>query len=700
MSNLPNLRQLSIACPNYFDESGLENIAQLSKLESLTLISTPSSSSIETPDISSLSLLSSLKVLNMNDVYKLIDVSIPSFPSLEYLGLPNPPSDITSVPDFSTVPKLRVFSWDYYNYITDFSNLSTASALQSIMFPRSVLPDATQFSSVISSIAGLTDLTISVNEPTNFDLGSATDLRYLEATGFWSDMSEAVLPPNVRELVLNGIGLVTGPDLSSLTNIEIIDLGDCSSLSDISFLATESCYSMKKLNFSNDKITDISPLGMMTSLEWLDLSSNDIIDISPLSDFVIPLKYLNLHSNAIEDISPLSSLVSLKYLDLDGNNITDISPLSALVGLGSLFISSNSITDISPLSSLESLIYLTLYGNNIVDTAPLSSCTSLLYLDICNNDISDISFVASLINLFQLDICKNNISDISFVASLPNLLYIVGYNNSISDISVLSSMEQLRYIELDDNLIEDITPIANLPYLFHIDLSGNLISDVSPLSSFESSYLEYLFLSENMISDVSPLFDITNVNESVELNIILNYNNICFGNEDEDTLSALFEHNNIDLRVSDQACNCPSLDPDSDSTIAAISEGLVCSGTAPSSETWTVTCMSDSYYTYSDSDTFTCTRSADCSGGCGYGSECHANSDGTHSCASIVPDVALHGCVSDMIDAADKVAVGDGTYKFGVASLKNISASTSLICPSSSVSSLAGLEHIGSMTAI
>ncbi|GKT20816.1 hypothetical protein ADUPG1_011762, partial [Aduncisulcus paluster] len=112
------------------------------------------------------------------------------------------------------------------------------------------------------------------------------------------------------------------------------------------------------------------------------------------------------------------------------------------------------------------------------------------------------------------------------------------------------------------------------------------------------------------------------------------------------------------------------------------------------------TCMSDSYYTYSDSDTFTCTRSADCSGGCGYGSECHANSDGTHSCASIVPDVALHGCVSDMIDAADKVAVGDGTYKFGVASLKNISASTSLICPSSSVSSLAGLEHIGSMTAI
>ncbi|GKT37697.1 hypothetical protein ADUPG1_003635, partial [Aduncisulcus paluster] len=67
--------------------------------------------------------------------------------------------------------------------------------------------------------------------------------------------------------------------------------------------------------------------------------------------------------------------------------------------------------------------------------------------------------------------------------------------------------------------------------------------------------------------------------------------------------------------------------------------------------------MSDSYYTYSDSDTFTCTRSADCSGGCEYGSECRVNSDGTHGCASVVPDVGLHGCVSDLIDAADKVSV-------------------------------------------
>ncbi|GKT35134.1 hypothetical protein ADUPG1_002930, partial [Aduncisulcus paluster] len=110
--------------------------------------------------------------------------------------------------------------------------------------------------------------------------------------------------------------------------------------------------------------------------------------------------------------------------------------------------------------------------------------------------------------------------------------------------------------------------------------------------------------------------------------------------------------------------------------------------------------MSDSYYTYSDSDTFTCTRSADCSGGCEYGSECRVNSDGTHGCASVVPDVGLHDCVSDLIDAADKVSVGDGTYEFGVSSLKSIPASSSLTCSSSSVSSLVGLEHVGTLSTV
>ncbi|GKT14027.1 hypothetical protein ADUPG1_010393, partial [Aduncisulcus paluster] len=494
MSNLPNLQQLTMKCDT-IDDSDLQNIAQLSNLESLTLSSDSTISSI-----SPLYHLSSLKTLNMGNIYTPSNISIPSLPSLEYLSIPNSSSSI--VPDLSTVPKLRVFSWNDSS-ISDFSNLSTASALQSIVFSNCSLSDATQLSSVLSSLISLTDLTIYVSTPASstFSMGSVTSLKYLNIDGIgvtWNDMSEAILPPNVRECVLDSLEITTPPDLSSLTSLQVLDLGG-NSLSDISFLSAESCpscSSLKKLHLHYNSIEDISPLSGMTSLEWL-----------------------SLRDNSISDISPLSYLQHLKYLSASSNDLSNV--------------------DLTPLSSLSSLNSLLLSGTAITDISSISTLVSLKYLDISRNDISDVSPLFDLSNLYLLDMSSNN---------------------------------------------------------------------------------------------------------------------LCFGNEDEDDLIELFESDNISIDSSDQTCNCPSLDPDSDSTIAAISKRLVCSETAPSSDTWNVTCMSDSYYTYFDSDTFTCTRSADCSGGCEYGSECRVNSDGTHGCASVVPDVGLHGCVSDLIDAADKVS--------------------------------------------
>ncbi len=66
---------------------------------------------------------------------------------------------------------------------------------------------------------------------------------------------------------------------------------------------------------------------------------------------------LNLGSNKITDISPLSVLTNLSELDLGGNKITDISPLSGLNNLSELDLGGNKITDISPLSGLTNLSY-------------------------------------------------------------------------------------------------------------------------------------------------------------------------------------------------------------------------------------------------------------------------------------------------------------------------------------------------------
>ncbi|GKT29299.1 leucine-rich repeat domain-containing protein, partial [Aduncisulcus paluster] len=195
MSNLPNLQNLEMECTS-LDDSDLQNISQLVNLEILQL---ELNSAIT--DISSLSPLSSLKALIISDGYHLLDMSVPSLPSLEYLSLPS--STDTVLPDLSSVPKLRVFSW-IENSISDYSNLSTATALQSLNISHCALIDGTQLSSILSSLSGLNDLTISVYNPDSatFDLSLVRSLKYLNVSGTWSDMSEAILPPNVRKLYL------------------------------------------------------------------------------------------------------------------------------------------------------------------------------------------------------------------------------------------------------------------------------------------------------------------------------------------------------------------------------------------------------------------------------------------------------------------------------------------------------------------
>ncbi|GKT13598.1 hypothetical protein ADUPG1_010300, partial [Aduncisulcus paluster] len=325
MFNLPNLQQLTMKCYT-IDDSDLQNIAQLSNLEKLDV---RSNYQISISNISSLYPLSSLKSLQII-CYKLSDVSIPFLPSLEYIRLPD--LDFAVIPDLSTVPKLRVF---YCDEISDISNLSTASALQSITIYSYFFQDATQLSTVLSFLSSMMELRIMVDNPVSFDLGSITSLKYLEIFGTWNDMSDAILPSNVRECIMYSLELTTPPDLSSLTSLQVLYLESNYSLSDISFLSAESCpscSSLKELHLHYNSIEDISPLSGMTSLEWLELDQNSISDISPLCN-IEALNYLDISDNCITDLSPLSQHESLYYLDISDNSVSALTVLSSLPGL-------------------------------------------------------------------------------------------------------------------------------------------------------------------------------------------------------------------------------------------------------------------------------------------------------------------------------------------------------------------------------
>lgn len=109
---------------------------------------------------------------------------------------------------------------------------------------------------------------------------------------------------------------------------------------------------------------DFSILKYCKNLKALDLGHNHITDLSFLYDHP-DLHILILGRNdAITDITPIGSLKELEYLEIFSNKITDISPLVNCTHLLDLSLCNNLIEDLSPLCEIPSLQRLWLYKWN------------------------------------------------------------------------------------------------------------------------------------------------------------------------------------------------------------------------------------------------------------------------------------------------------------------------------------------------
>ena len=109
---------------------------------------------------------------------------------------------------------------------------------------------------------------------------------------------------------------------------------------------------------------DISILKYCKNLKALDLGHNRITDLSFLYDHP-DLRVLILGRNDyITDITPVGSLAELEYLEIFSNRITDISPLLNCTKLLDLSLCNNLIEDLSPLFEMKSLRRLWLWKWN------------------------------------------------------------------------------------------------------------------------------------------------------------------------------------------------------------------------------------------------------------------------------------------------------------------------------------------------
>ncbi|MDR2571664.1 MAG: hypothetical protein LBD23_15415 [Oscillospiraceae bacterium] len=75
------------------------------------------------------------------------------------------------------------------------------------------------------------------------------------------------------------------------------------------------------LSIESNRISDISPLTVLSNMDWLSIQNNQISDISAISEFN-NLRVLWAHNNNISDITPLLGLKNLDSIRLCGNPLS------------------------------------------------------------------------------------------------------------------------------------------------------------------------------------------------------------------------------------------------------------------------------------------------------------------------------------------------------------------------------------------
>ena len=208
------------------------------------------------------------------------------------------------------------------------------------------------------------------------------------------------------------------------------------------------------LDLSGARVSDIGPLADLLPILWeIVLTDTLVSDITPLGD-LSTLECLFLVGTLVSDIRPLASLSSLEWLELGGTPVSDIRPLANLSSLQQLGLWRTEVSDIEPLTNLSSLEWLALGATQVSDIGPLANLSSLEWLALWGTEVSDIGPIANLSSLEQL-----------YLSSTP-----------VRDIEPLANLSALEQLDLRDTLVSDIGPLENLPALKWVNLSGTPIS--------------------------------------------------------------------------------------------------------------------------------------------------------------------------------------------------------------------------------
>ncbi|TYI24298.1 hypothetical protein ES332_A06G224600v1 [Gossypium tomentosum] len=574
---LDKLENLDLSV-NYFNDSILASLSELSSLKSLNLAYNIFTGSNPTNGIEMLPKLNNLETLDLsrNHLGNNILSQLDGFTSLKSLGLKHcglkgtlniqesnnnwmnlkelylGGNEINSLGSLfhgkegMKLNKLEVLSL-YDNLFNNsiFPSLAVLSNLKSLDLSYNQLEGAI-YTKDLNALSNLEDLILSGNEVNGFIPSQGIRLMNLKVVDLSrndfnnSIMSSLATLSNLKTLwidIYQCNGLIDMKDFYGFSNLEELnmacnldaDAGCSFSLQSLGLFPTLKTLSLQGFNINETTMPSYSH-NEFTSLKRLELSYCKVnknftrqegLNLRSLEE--LELHESSLPSNFIQVFGPLISLKNLTAHGIDGNNTPPMNDFCELINLQELDINGNNLRGSLPMcfSNLTSLKKLSLSYNQLFENiSVLKNLTLLESLDLSSNQFSgNIFALKSLTLLESLDLSSNQFSEsISALKSLTLLESLDLSSNQFSEsISALKSLTLLESLDLSSNQFSgNISALKSLTLLESLDLSSNQFSgNISALKSL--TLLESLDLSSNQFSgNISALQSLTLL-ESLDL---------------------------------------------------------------------------------------------------------------------------------------------------------------------------------------
>lgn len=373
----------------------------------------------------------------------------------------------------------------------------------------------------IQNMTSLRELRLSNNGIVDIDpVYSLEKLEYLDlSNNEIIDIESISQLKNLRSLNLsnNMINLEGDYDFSELDKLEILNLSS-NNIKNIDQLFGAN--SLKELYISSNDLgngsMNFEPLADMSQLSILVLKNNNISSVTGLSGGLISsLQYLDLSSNYIENVYPLYEYENIKSLNLENNSLNDLIGIGALDSVSNLNLENNDITDFCPVLDIKSVTNLQLSHNNISSTSCIEGSEHLQRIDLSYNNISVLSGISNMTNLEELILRKDD-DETNIITKIENSFNNVNNLNMTtltldmeigSELRIYNSFNELQAystLELSNmNIVSIDNNSFNNTLTGTVNLGNNRLTDIDCIGNLKK--VEQLNISNNAILDFSVL---------------------------------------------------------------------------------------------------------------------------------------------------------------------------------------------------